>query len=99
MTAPEPNRARIESIVRSFEAIDEFQILVETLNNVDEITVRVEMKPDSGVTFASIRDAFEGDLKEHHEMLRINVAEAEQGSLPRFELKAKRVVDNRRTKA
>jgi len=89
----------IESIVRSFEAIDEFQVLVETMNNVDEITVRVEMKPDSGVTFDSIRDAFEGDLKEHHEMLRINVAEAEQGSLPRFELKAKRVVDNRRTKA
>lgn len=89
----------IESIVRSFDSIDEFQILVETVNNVDELTVRVEMKPDSGISFADICGELQEDLKEHHEMLRMNVAEAEHGSLPRFELKAKRVADNRRTKA
>lgn len=89
----------IESIVRSIPEIDEFQILVETIDNVDEITVRVEMKPDQSVTYGDIEPRLMEELKEHHEMLRINVSEAEQGSLPRFELKAKRVVDNRRTKA
>ena len=83
----------------SFDSVDEFQIFVETVNNVDELTVRVEMKADSSVTFSDIRGELQEDLKEHHEMLRMNVTEAEQGSLPRFELKAKRVVDNRRTKA
>jgi len=89
----------IESIVRTIPEIDEFQILVETINNVDEITVRVEMKPDAGTSYGDIESRLFEDLKESHEMLRINVGEAEQGSLPRFELKAKRVVDNRRTKA
>ncbi|MAG56211.1 MAG: phenylacetate--CoA ligase [Planctomycetes bacterium] len=89
----------IESIVRSFPTIDEFQILVETINNVDELTVRVEMKPETGVTFSDIERELVEDLKEHHEMLRMNVAQAETGSLPRFELKAKRVVDQRSTKA
>ena len=37
------------------------------------------------------------DLKSNHEGLRINVEEAEENSLPRFELKAKRVVDDRPT--
>ena len=89
----------IESIVRSIPEIDEFQVLLETINNVDEITVRVEMKQLSGVTFESIRGKLSRDLKEHHEMLRINVAEADSGSLPRFELKAKRVLDKRTVKA
>lgn len=89
----------IESIVRQIPEIDEFQILLETVGNVDEITVRVEMKSGSQVRFEDIKGRLARDLKEHHEMLRINVGEAHAGSLPRFELKAKRVLDKRKVKA
>ena len=89
----------IESIVRGVPEVDEFQIHLETIKNVDEITVRIEMKPDCGVGFDDIKGRLAHDLKEHHEMLRINVSEAESGSLPRFELKAKRVKDDRKVKA
>jgi phenylacetate-CoA ligase len=89
----------IESIVRGVPEIDEFQILLETINNVDEITVRVELKPQCGLVFADLRGRLAHELKEHHEMLRINVAEADCGSLPRFELKAKRVLDKRTLKS
>ena len=85
----------IESIVRTFPEVDEFQIVVASVNHVDEITLRLEMKPDAGRDFDGIKAAVAEDLKEHHEMLRFNLEEAEAGSLPRFELKAKRVVDQR----
>ena len=86
----------IESIVRTHESIDEFQILVEKKNNIDEISVVVELKPGAKDDWGSLRESLAQDLKEHHEMLRINVLEAEAGSLPRFELKARRVVDKRK---
>jgi phenylacetate-CoA ligase len=89
----------IESIVRSFEDIDEFQIHLETIDNVDEITVRIEMKSDVPARYEHIEGKLAEDLKEAHEMLRINVAQAQAGSLPRFELKARRVKDDRRIKA
>jgi phenylacetate-CoA ligase len=85
----------VESIVRGYPEIDEFQILVESRDHVDEITLRVEFKPDAGEAGRRILGRLESDLKEHHEMLRFNVEEAPAGSLPRFELKARRVVDRR----
>ena len=86
----------IESIVRTYSEIDEFQIVVETLNWLDEITLRVELKRNSGVDVAALLERITDDLKESHEMLRFNVEAAPEGSLPRFELKAKRVLDKRR---
>lgn len=86
----------IESIVRTYPEIDEFQVVVETVEHVDEITLRVELKPGTESAWERLRPKLASDLKEHHEMLRFNVDLAEKGTLPRFELKAKRVVDQRR---
>jgi phenylacetate-CoA ligase len=86
----------IESIVRSYPQVAEFQILVERIHDLDEITVQVELQPSAESEWQHLHLDLAKDLKEHHEMLRINVRRAEAGSLPRFELKAKRVRDLRK---
>jgi len=87
----------VESIVREFREVDEFQIVVWRKDNVqDEITVKVELKPghEEG---AEARIAKLGkDLAAAHEGLRFNVERVPAGTLPRFELKAKRLKDERK---
>ncbi|MGI8587208.1 MAG: phenylacetate--CoA ligase family protein [Chloroflexia bacterium] len=86
----------VESIVREYPEIDEFQIYVwrkDTLQ--DEITVRVEVKPDQEAAWPALEPRLRRDLADAHEGLRFNVERADYGTLPHFELKAKRLVDDR----
>ena len=86
----------IESIVRERAEIDEFQIRVwKSDNHVDEVTVRIEYVAGFDGEKDEIQSTLAADLKRNHEGLRINVEEAGSGVLPRFELKAKRLVDER----
>jgi phenylacetate-CoA ligase len=85
----------VEAIVREYEAIDEFQIHLYTAEGIrDEIEVLVEVPepPPEGDAFL---ERLSKELAEAHEGLRFHVRETEVGSLPRFELKAKRVLDER----
>ena len=85
----------VEAIVREYEAIDEFQIYLYTAEGIrDEIEVLVEV-PDPSVDVDSMLSELSKTLAEAHEGLRFGVRQAENGSLPRFELKAKRVLDER----
>ncbi len=87
----------IEEIVREYAAIEEFQIHVwNTENLVDEITVRLEFNPSKKDGRSELMTTIAADLKRNHEGLRINVEEAPEGALPRFELKAKRLLDERK---
>ncbi len=86
----------VESIVREYEEIEEFQIILTREEDVrDEITVKVELKPDRNDTWDSLERNLARDLADNHEGLRFNVALAATGELPRFELKAKRLQDLR----
>jgi phenylacetate-CoA ligase len=85
----------VEAIVREQPSIDEFQILVENVNAVDEITVNVELRPGFDAQWDGLQAVLARELAENHEGLRINVGRAPAGSLPRFELKARRVLDKR----
>jgi phenylacetate-CoA ligase len=85
----------VEAIVREYEAIDEFQIHLYTAEGIrDEIEVLVEVPepPPEGDAFL---ERLSKELAEAHEGLGFHVRETEVGSLPRFELKAKRVLDER----
>lgn len=85
----------VESIVREHDAVDEFQILITREGVRDEITIRAELKPGREAEWPQLQQRLAGDLAEAHEGLRFNVELAEPNSLPRFELKAKRLVDQR----
>jgi phenylacetate-CoA ligase len=85
----------VEAIVREFDTIHEFQIVVERVDLQDEITVQVELKPGSEMNWAEVQERLATALRDAHEGLRFNVERAAPGSLPRFELKAKRLTDKR----
>ncbi|HJT58534.1 MAG TPA: AMP-binding protein [Ktedonobacteraceae bacterium] len=86
----------VESIVREYAAIDEFQIYIwrkDTLT--DEITIKVEVKPGFESEWETLHRGLAKDLANSHEGLRFNIERVDYGVLPHFELKAKRLVDAR----
>jgi phenylacetate-CoA ligase len=86
----------VESIVREFDAIDEFQIYISREDSIrDEISIKLELKPGRESDWPTLRDALAKALADGHEGLRFNIELMPAGSLPRFELKAKRLVDAR----
>ncbi len=86
----------IEAIVREFREVDEFQTVITREGIRDEITLRVEMKPGfSQDGWEALSDDLHRRLALAHEGLNFRVELADAGALPRFELKAKRTVDQR----
>jgi phenylacetate-CoA ligase len=87
----------VESIVREHDSIAEFQIFVwrDESNLRDEITVRLELKSDSQIGWFELSERLGKDLAGAHEGLRFNLELMPAGSLPRYELKARRLVDAR----
>ncbi|MBA3552016.1 MAG: AMP-binding protein [Actinobacteria bacterium] len=87
----------VEAIVREFPEIDEFQIHLYTAEGIrDEIEVLVEIPgSDEEADADRIVNDLSRSLAQAHEGLRFGVRRAEDGSLPRFELKAKRLLDER----
>jgi phenylacetate-CoA ligase len=86
----------VEAIVREFKEIDEFRIHLYTADGrQDEIEVLVEIPRSGDDECDRIMKQLAKSLAEAHEGLRFGVKRAEAGSLPRFELKAKRLQDDR----
>lgn len=78
--------AALENIVRGHPEIDEFEILVDRRRELTELGLRIEARGDG----ESVRRRLARDLHDRL-ALRIEVELAESGSLPRWELKARRV--------
>ena len=76
----------IEAIVRRFEALDEFQIEVFRDGHLDEVRVLVELEGGDGAARA-VQEALRAGLG-----IRLEVQCVAARSLPRHELKARRVV-------
>ena len=85
----------VEAIIREHAEIDEFQIHLFTAEGIrDEIEILVEI-PDEGADAERVIRDLGKQLAEAHEGLRFGVKQVEVETLPRFELKAKRVQDDR----
>lgn len=88
--------SKIEEIVREFDEVDEFQILFKRVNDLDEIVVRIDPVPDLD---RSARGDFKEKMAKALQMglgIRASVEVLEQGTLPRWDHKAKRTVDERK---
>jgi phenylacetate-CoA ligase len=88
--------SKIEELVRGFKEVEEFQILFKRIEGLDEIIVRIEPVP--AMAPSSNPALKEKVSKELHLGLgiRVSVEIVEQGVLPRWDHKAKRVIDERK---
>ena len=86
----------VEAIVREHDCVDEFQIYLWRAEDIrDEITIKVELKPGREAEWHQLQHELAHELANAHENLRFNIERMDSGVLPRFELKAKRLVDAR----
>jgi phenylacetate-CoA ligase len=78
----------VEQIIRSVPGIAEYQVHVSTGRALSEVVVTVEPSPecaDANALAKTLENAFQSTLA-----LRVSVNVAPAGSLPRFEMKARR---------
>ena len=86
----------IEAIVREYSEVDEFQTVITREGVRDEITLRVELKPEApSLTGTGWPRRCTSAWPMAHEGLNFRIERAGEGELPRFELKAKRTIDKR----
>jgi phenylacetate-CoA ligase len=88
--------SRIEEIIREFEEVDEFQMVFTRVEGMDEIIVKIDpvpgMEPGSFGEFQSkVEKALQMGLG-----IRASVEILEHGTLPRWDHKAKRILDERK---
>jgi len=81
--------AAIENLLRRHRAIDEFRVTITTRREMAEIRIEIECRSsvDDEPTAQAVRSAFESTLGLHPEVTAV-----QRGTLPRFELKARRFV-------
>lgn len=82
----------IESIIREFKAIKEFRIVYYTVEDMDQIKVQIETDNES------IKDELYTLLRQRVG-LRIDTEIVEKDTLPRFEMKGRRILDQREKRA
>jgi phenylacetate-CoA ligase len=76
----------VENIVRQFREVDEFRVTVHTVRHMDELDVEIELAEGADPVIASsLGSAIDSLLT-----IRPNVCLVPRGTLPRFELKARR---------
>lgn len=85
----------LENIIREFNEIEEFQIIIYKEKDIDQVMVKVEPKPDLDPnTYPGLKANIADQLNRAHR-LSFNVRIVDTGTLPRFELKARRLKDLR----
>ncbi len=85
----------VEDVVRNFPDVDEFQTTLRTIEELDTLVVQIEPRPGlADAERAGLAERVKGEIKRQLSLTPI-VEVAATGSLPRFEMKAKRFKDER----
>ncbi len=86
----------IEEVVRGIEGLsDEYEVVVDKVGDVDKILLKIELLPDA----LDQRRLLESQLIDQLRLktnLRYNLEFCNYGTLPRYEIKAKRFKDLRK---
>jgi len=85
----------VEDVVRAFPDIDEFQCVLQTIDELDTLVIQIEPRagfPES--QHEGLRERFRAEVKRQLSLTPV-VELAPGGSLPRFEMKARRFNDGR----
>ena len=82
----------IEAIVRSYPQVQEFAVVIDRIEEMDELELHVEV---AGENPQQVVDIIARDCS-HRLGLRVGVKLATPETLPRFELKARRITDKRK---
>jgi phenylacetate-CoA ligase len=82
----------IEAIVRSYPEVQEFAVIIDRVAEMDEMEIQIEV---AGANPQAVADAIMRDVS-YRVGLRVNVSLAAPETLPRFELKARRITDKRK---
>jgi phenylacetate-CoA ligase len=79
--------AAVENLLRRHQSVDEYRVTIATKREMSVIVIEVECRDDAEIddTVQAVRSMFESSLG-----LRPEVAAVQRGTLPRFELKARR---------
>lgn len=86
----------IEEVVRSIPELgDEFQVVVTKKGDIDEIALKVEVRPECKADVKAIEDRLTNQLR-LKTGLRYDLEFHEYGTLPRYALKSKRFNDMRK---
>ncbi|MFQ5875412.1 MAG: hypothetical protein ACE5JL_16655, partial [Dehalococcoidia bacterium] len=86
---------RIEEIVRQYDGVDEYLVTLKRVSGLDEIVVHIDPSP---AIPAEHHQTFQSEIAHGLQIglgIRAVVEIAPSGSLPRWDHKAKRVVDER----
>ena len=75
----------VDAIVRSVPAISEYQVDIDMRSPLTQVSIRIETDDDSETVSEELRNQFRTALQ-----MRIDVEVVESGSLPVFEMKARR---------
>jgi phenylacetate-CoA ligase len=86
---------RIEEIVRTHEAVDEFQVIFRRLDGLDDILVRVDPAPNVAADACALMQRALAEELRVGLGIRVSVEVTECGALPRWDHKARRVKDER----
>jgi len=86
----------IEEAVRGVDGLgDEYEVVVDKVGDIDRITLRVELRAEALEQANSVKDKLVDQLRIKTN-LRYNIKLHDYGSLPRYEVKAKRFKDLRK---
>ncbi len=89
----------IEEVVRSVEGLgDEYEVLVDSPGDSERIRLRVELLPEAKSLQNAVKDHLDNALRIKTN-LRFDVEFHEYGSLPRYEVKARRFKDLRKERS
>ena len=79
----------IEAIIRDFPAIAEFRIVVT--RHREMLHIRLELEPQPGTETATLAETIAATIKQRLQF-QAEVILGPAGTLPRFEMKARRIV-------